>query len=516
MKLATVEQSRVMDSLSQDYDLSAELLMESAGAVAAREIIRVFSSELSGGVTSVLCGPGHNGGDGCVVARHLFSAGFEKIHIFMLETGKPFSPLLKKQLERLKKQGLSVTSLSLKNFRVPSDSGDLISGPPLTENYQSELKSSVLIIDALFGTGSRGCEAEVGLLVDFVNSLKTRVVSLDAPSGLDCDRGVFGGSAVKALMTLSFGLAKPGFFIAEGPSHTGELRVLPIGFPLELQKKICTTHFLFDERSTLSHFPKREERSHKANHGRLLVCAGSEGYWGAGVLAASSAYRMGTGYVLWASEKEPSPHIMEIPEVMTSGMDEALSSMDKVNAVAFGCGLGVNKKTAEALRKLKESGCRRVVLDADGITTAIQFGLLPLCESWVITPHSGELSRLIDKKTREIERDRIKAAFEGAEKAGCHVLLKGYRSVLVSQGKVTIINSGNSALATAGTGDVLTGMIGALLAQNLETEPAVAMAAYIHGRLADEWVKSGFHKGSLSASDLKESLPSLLVRLSKI
>ncbi len=261
MNLATVEQSRMMDLRSQDYGLSAELLMESAGAVAAREIIQNFSSKLSRGLASVLCGPGNNGGDGCVVACHLFSAGFTNLRVFVLETDKSPSALLKKQLDRVKKQGLLVTSLSLKGFKVPSD--------------------SELIVDALFGTGSRGCEGEVGRLVDFINSLETTVVSLDAPSGLDCDRGVFKGAAVKASMTLTFGLAKPGFFMAEGPSHTGKLRVLPIGFPLELQKRICTTHFLFDEKSALFHFPRRKDRSHKASHGRLLVCAGSEGYWGA-------------------------------------------------------------------------------------------------------------------------------------------------------------------------------------------------------------------------------------------
>ena len=366
MNLATVEQSRTVDLRSQNYGLNPELLMESAGAVAAREIIRAYSSEFSEGQISVLCGPGHNGGDGCVVACHLFSAGFN-IQVFVLETDKPPSALLKKQLDRVRKQGLSVISLK-------------------RDSYRSALNSSTLIVDALFGTGSRGCQGEVGHLVDFVNSLGTIVVSLDVPSGLDCDRGVFKGSAIKASMTLTFGLAKPGFFIAQGPSRTGRLCVLPIGFPFEVMKEVCTTHFLFDENLALSHLPKREDQSHKAKHGRLLVCAGSEGYWGAGVLAASSAYKMGVGYVLWASQTEPSKHIMEIPEVMTLKMDEALSSLDKINAVAFGCGLGVNEKTADGIRKIKESGCRRVVLDADGITTAIQFDLLPLCESWVITP----------------------------------------------------------------------------------------------------------------------------------
>ena len=314
-------------------------------------------------------------------------------------------------------------------------------------------------------------------------------------------------------MTVSFGLAKPGFFVADGPTRVGRLRVLPIGFPFEVLTEVATTHSAFDERQAQHHLPHRKNRSHKSDHGRLLVCAGSEGHWGAGVLAASSAYRMGAGYVIWASDTLPSKQIIDIPEVMTATIDEALSSDKRADAIALGCGLGVHEKTAHWIRRLKEEDYGKVVLDADGITAAVEFNLMPFPESWVMTPHAGELSRMIDQDVRDIEKDRFKAVLGATERAGCHVLLKGYRSVLSHGMDCTIINSGNSALAKAGTGDVLTGMIGALLAQGLETLPATATAAYLHGRMADEWVRAGQHKISLNASDLRECLPSLLGRL---
>ena len=539
INLATVKQSRLLDLRSEDYGLSPEILMESAGSLSAREIIKNFFPDFlqnqandfknkwaikKRGVepsslnplwdqVSVLCGPGHNGADGAVVARHLLSAGFGNVQVFLLETENPLPPLLKKQLNRLKKLGVSI--MALKNV-----------------SSMETLKPSSLIVDALFGTACRPCTGRVGEILDFVNSLKTRVVSLDSPSGLDCDRGVFEGASVKAHTTFTFGLAKPGFFMAQGAEQRGNLFVLPIGFPSHLVREICNTHFLFDKKSAFLHLPERGNQSHKADHGRLLVCCGSPGTWGAGVLCSSAAYRMGAGYVLWASETEPFQFLSEIPEVMTLTLDKALSSLDKISAVAFGCGLGVNEKTAQALKKLKDSGCERVVVDADGITTAVRFGLFPFPKTWVITPHGGELSRLIGWSSSEIEKDRINAVLKGSEKAGCHVLLKGYGSVLscgpaglegenhstenqpvaesvAGGGKVLIVNSGNPALAVAGTGDVLTGMIGALLAQKLDPVPAVATAVYFHGLLADRWVQSGKHPNSFSASDLLDGLTHL-------
>lgn len=498
MRLATVAQSREIDELSQSvYGLSGELLMESAGATASREIDQSYFPELKRGSVSIVCGPGNNGGDGLVIARHLHSAGHRHLAVYLMAPQKQQSALFDHQLKRVQAQGLRVI--------------DLLKSPEKLEG----IRSASLIVDALFGIGlSRPVEGEFLRVVELVNSTRVPVVAVDCPSGLNCDTGVVRGQVVKADMTLSFGLAKPGFFVGDGPRHVGRLRVLPIGFPYESLRGVATTHFIFTEKLARRYLPRRLETSNKAEHGHLLVAAGRSGMWGSGILASSSAYRLGCGYVTWASFQSPEENLKEIPEVLTGTIDQLNWTERKWNAAAVGPGLGVTEETADFIRRLKEEAVGSVVLDADAITACVKHQLFPLPSQWVITPHAGELSRVINKDASVINEDRFKAALEGARVTGCHVLLKGFRSVLAHDGRCMVINSGNSALAKAGTGDVLTGMIGSLLAQGLETLQATATAAYIHGRIADEWIRIGNDRRTLLASDLKDHLPNLLGRIS--
>lgn len=498
MRLATVHQSQEVDDLSQKaYGLTGEILMEAAGAVASREIDQAFFPELARGLAAIVCGPGNNGGDGLVLARHLHSAGHRDLIVLTMAPRDRQSALFKLQMGRVKSQGIRVF--------------DLLETPEKME----QLRSAELIVDALFGLGlSRRLEGDFSRLVDVMNSSKKQIVSIDCPSGLNCDTGVAEGSVVRAAMTVTFGLAKPGFFVGDGPTHCGKLKILPIGFPFEALRGVATTHFLFTERLARRYLPRRLETSNKSDHGHLLVLAGHEGMWGAGLLAATSAYRMGVGYVTWASHQSPAGAIGEIPEVLTSAWNgKATWESRHASAVVVGPGLGVNTATADMIEKLKESFSGPVVVDADALTTCVQFGLFPLPKSWILTPHSGEMARVLKTETRLIEADRFKAALNASEMTGCHVLLKGYRSVIAFEGRSMVINSGNSALAKAGTGDVLAGMIGALLAQGMETTQGAATAAYIHGRMADEWVRLGYDKRSLSASDIRAQLPQLLSRI---
>lgn len=499
MRLATPAESRLIEkSAVSDYKLNNEILMESAGSLSAREIQVSFYPELTRGMTAIVCGPGNNGGDGLVVARHLHALGHRDIAVFLVGSSKR-SELNKIQLKRIEAQG----------FRIV----DLASEPKKIE----QLKSAALIIDAIFGTGFKArSRADIFTkVIQAINSWQVPVVSLDAPSGLECESGIVEALAVKAAMTLTYGLAKPGFFVADGPSHVGRLRVLSIGFPHEAVRKIATTYFLFDEKLAKRYLPPRKDRSNKSDHGHLLVLAGSPGYWGAGILAASSAYRIGAGYVTWASYEAPNEALKEAPEIMTRAIsDPQIWQKNKYSAVAIGPGLGVSDETGALLKKLIKAGYKNVILDADAITCAVKEKLFPLPKTWVLTPHAGELSRILKKSVRDIERNRFEAALEAAKVTGCHVLVKGFRSVLAYEKRCMVIQSGNAALAKAGTGDVLTGMIGGLLAQGLDTVQATATAAYIHGRLADEWVCKGNDKRSLTASDLREDLPLLLGRIS--
>ncbi len=479
------------------YELNGEVLMEAAGTLSSREIDQAFFPELARGMTAVVCGPGNNGADGLVVARHLHSAGHRDLVVMTLAPDDKQSALFKLQLRRAKSQGLRIVNL-LENF----DKAD-------------QLRSAHLIVDGLFGIGFRGgLDGQYALVVDIMNSAKKPIVSLDCPSGLHCDTGRVEGSVVRAAMTLTFGLAKPGFFVGDGPHHVGKLKTLPIGFPYEALRGIATTHFLFTERLARRYLPSRRDTSNKSDHGHLLLLAGQEGMWGAGVLAASSAYRMGVGYVTWASRTSPQAIVAELPEVLTAAWNGSETwTSRKISAVAIGPGLGVDKTTNQMIESLKKDFSGPVLVDADAINACVQFGLFPLPKNWIITPHMGELARILKMDVRALEEDRFAAALKGAEAVGCHMLLKGYRSVHAFENRCMVIHSGNSALAKAGTGDVLTGMVGALLAQGLETLPAVATAAYMHGRMADEWVRLGLDKRSLSASDIASQLPELLSRI---
>ena len=259
--------------------------------------------------------------------------------------------------------------------------------------------------------------------------------------------------------------------------------------------------------------PKRPQHSHKGTFGHTLICAGSPGTWGAGVLAASSAYRCGSGYVTWASFKRPDKQIKPIPEVLVGQLPAALKNK-KVNAYVVGPGLGVNAKTKKLLLTLKKQKASQVVLDADALTVLAKSKMGRLPEDWILTPHSGEMARLLGISVQAVDADRKKAVQMAAQKFGCVVLLKGHRTLIGKGKKIFINTSGNSALAKAGTGDVLSGITGAFLAQGLKALDAALLGAYIHGLLADEWIKKK-DIISLKAMDLVNALPETLYRLRK-
>ena len=310
--LAGSKASKEIDRLAQKkYHLSAEILMESAGSSAAREILQHPGSSIwRKSSIVILCGPGNNGGDGLVVARHLSSHGLSQIEIFCDEKTQK-SPLLKTQQKRLKIQGLTIHPL--KNMA----------------GIKQSLNKASLIVDALFGVGlSKDLTNMYLKLVELINKASADIVSLDVPSGLNVDTGQCYGQAVKADSTLSFGLAKPGFYLMQGPAHTGKLIVLPIGFPKNLlQGDSSHTHFLVNEKWVASQLPHRKDTDHKAKHGHLLVLAGQEGFWGAGALSAVSAYRMGTGYVTWAGgSKNSYPPLDLAPEILTQTLTDKKST----------------------------------------------------------------------------------------------------------------------------------------------------------------------------------------------
>ena len=495
--LITSRQSFETDKLAQQkYGLSDELLMESAGALSAGEIYSyIKENKKQHSSVLILCGPGNNGGDGLVIARHLLSLGIA-VKVFCSSSGN--STLLKRQKERLCSLGVPLPSLE-----------DL-----------GEITDQDIIVDALFGVGlNKDIEGFYAQLIQKMNSKNNLVVSVDTPSGLNVDTGQIQGVAVKADFTLSFFFAKPGFYLMQGPDHTGHLKVLSIGTP---RSALDYTHFLVDTKWVSSQWPKRLPTDHKASQGHLLVLAGSEGFWGAGQLSALSAYRMGVGYVTWAIKEKNniekadnkffSPFLNKnVPELLTQTLSDPDLLKNKT-AVAIGPGFGVDKETKKILLELKKTKLS-VVVDADAFTVCIKEKLFPLPEHWIVTPHSGELARFFNIKGEEIDKDRCSYAIKACQEMGCLVLLKGFHSVLAWKNKCWILPKGHSALAKAGTGDVLTGFIGALMARSLDTFSAGAVAGFVHGCLAEEWTDSGKDADSLIAQDLKEILPVVLRKI---
>lgn len=493
MRLATVEESRRIDSRAQsERGLSAEILMEAAGALAAREILQTFISETKRGPVLVVCGPGHNGGDGLVVARHLKCAGIE-VHVANLGDVSKRAPLTTIQLKRALASGV---------------------GELEAQVLEPFIERASLIVDAIFGIGlARDVDGAFASVIDGLNTSRVPVVSLDTPSGLDADRGLALGTAVRAEMTITFGLAKRGFFVNEGPKHTGRVRVVPIGFPCDLVVEEACTHRLFTGKTARKLLPRRDLASNKSTHGRAGIFAGREGMGGALLLAAHGANRVGAGYVIAVSHVDPREIVGQAPEFLTLSTDDPkLFEKGKFNAIGVGPGLGVGDRTNELIKSLFDRKFANVVLDADALTQVAK-DHLKVHRTWIMTPHAGELSRLTGQTVRDIESDRYRVAREAAEKFGCIVLLKGFRTVVSDGSRTAVIGSGNAALAKAGSGDVLTGLITGLLAQGMKPFPAACLAAYLHGRLADAWVKSGRDVISLEPSDLAEALPMLIRRI---
>ncbi len=488
MRLALREEMQKIDQKSvSDFGFSIEQLMEQAGSLMAQKILALqgLSSEYRIGI---FCGPGHNGGDGLVVARKLLEKGFTQTEVWLLPSKTP-SALYELNLRRFKERGGKVeifNSSSLKNF---------------------DFKKFDLLIDALFGTGlNRPLDLPLCEFIEKINRQSTSVIALDLPTGLDANRGITWGAGLRALKTLTCGLAKPGFYLQEGPGLTGSIEILDIGFLRKLVEETACSTFLIGRKSARKLLPPRTRTNNKSHFGKLLIVAGSPGMKGAAVLAAEAAARMGAGYVTVSS---PSSQILKdmLPDFLQIEWQK-ISKVDflKYSAVAIGPGLGTGEATLELLIKLKAQKIEKVLIDADAITVSAQKKLWPLPPTWLLTPHAGELSRITGISALDIESDRLAAAKEAHRITGAQVLLKGFHSVLCSGKRSYLIASGNVALAKAGTGDVLTGFISSLMAQGLGTDQAAALGAYVHGRIADVWISRGGSARSLMASDLPKLL----------
>jgi NAD(P)H-hydrate epimerase len=393
----------------------------------------------------------------------------------------------------------------------------------------SALQQTDVVVDALLGTGARGAPAApVGALIDAINASGRPVVALDIPSGLPADGEPPAGSVVRARSTTTFAAPKLGLVIGPGVDLAGRIEVVDIGVPAaELTREIQT--FLLEGADVAPLFPRRLREGHKGTYGHLLVLAGSVGKTGAAALCARAAMRAGAGLVTVATPASAQPVVASLlVEAMSEPLPEteartvAVKARDAItdlatarDAVAVGPGLGLDDETRRLVRALVRDLDRPMVVDADALTALVgHLGELRAAAGpRYLTPHPGEMARLLGVSTGELQRERLARTRAFAMEHGVHVCLKGSRSLVASpDGRVLINPTGNPGMASGGTGDVLTGIVGALLARGLPADRVLAAAVYLHG-LAGDVAAERIGEESLIAGDVIDALGEAYRRL---
>ncbi len=503
MKLAGVEEIRAMDRWAiEKLGIPEEILMENAGLAAVALLDRKVG--IAGKRFVVLCGSGNNGGDGLVVARKIHSlGGIPKV--FLLGDPDRF-------------RGASATNFGILR-RLPVDmrpAEDLL-------EIRKYIVHADAVVDALLGTGlDRDVSGLYREAIDLINDSGRRTLSLDIPSGVNGDTGEIMGTAVKASWTVTFGLPKPGNVLYPGFGCCGELAVSGISFPPELtgreELKIALNGFI--------PLPPRDPEAHKGTVGDALFIAGAAGYLGAPQFAALSFLKAGGGYARLAAPASIVPFLAQgaaeavfIPQRETaSGSLSRRSKADllavagKVDMVVLGPGLSLAAETQTLARELVKGIGKPVLVDGDGLTAlAADPGILRKRKaSTVLTPHPGEMSRLTGKTAADIRRNRIAVLQAAARDLKSIIVLKGAHSLIgCPDGRVFVNLSGNTGMATAGSGDVLTGTIAAMFGMGLPMEEAVRKGVFLHG-LAGDLAAAAKGEDGITARDILEFLPAAL------
>jgi len=515
VKIATAAQMRAIDRRAiEDMGIPGPVLMEAAGAAFAQACIEEAGGNAAGRRFALFCGKGNNGGDGFVAASHLANAG-ARVTTFLSCHPKELKGDALIHFGPLRWCGVRIVDVSDDEFEKA-----------IAEPYD-------LIGDALLGTGARGpLSGPVGLLMAHLVELAERgvpVVSADLPSGVNADTGALVDFvAAPATRTVTFGLPKPGLLLYPGTTYTGKVTVADIGIPRPLLTDNPALTYELTTRAYLREvLPERKEHrdANKGSFGTVLIIAGSAGMAGAAVLTALSALRAGAGLVMLAvpyslldtaATLAPEVVLKTLPETLerTHGghdaVDAALTLADRADAVAIGPGMSGNPAVASFVQPFVRRVGKPIVIDADGLTaltsslTSVRYrGTTPT----VLTPHPGEMGRLLGMATEQVQADRQAAALRCAATFKAVSLLKGARTLVAApDGRMAFNRRGTPALATAGTGDVLTGVIAALLAQNLPAYEAARAGAYLHA-LAGEVAAESRGKAGVVAGDVRDALP---------
>jgi len=505
-RVVTASQMQHAERLAaESFGMPASLLMENAGAHVAEAALRLAAPT---GRFAVVCGRGNNGGDGLVAARRLAAAGREvRVEILGGGEGLKGDPL--RNLAALGTVGLSPAALSAEWDVRPGD----------------------VVIDALLGTGlnraPEGAYAEAIGRIAAWRAKGAKVLAVDLPSGLSSDSGNAFEPCVEADATVTFGFLKVGLAIEPGVSLGGEVSVVEIGLPpAEQAVPERPGVFLVEEADARGRLPKRKANTNKGTYGHVLVIAGSRGKTGAAALSALAVLRAGAGLVTVATRPDALVAVQAFaPELMgvelpgegglgTGDLDAILAAAKGKSAVVIGPGIPRGDGTTALMGALLRSLEIPCVIDADGLNAiGDQTRLLTEAKSPVLlTPHPGEMSRLVGKPTKDVQRARVEVARDYAYLTGAVVVLKGARTLIATgDGRVWINPTGNPGMSTGGTGDVLSGVCGGLVAQGLSVDDAALVGVFAHG-LAGDLVARRTGQLGLLASDLLAGLCDVWVR----
>lgn len=507
MKLVTAQEMRNIDKRAmEEFSVNGLVLMEHASKAVA-DVIKNIAAENDWEKVVVVCGKGNNGGDGLGAARWLAAYGM-KVQVLLVNAAEEdLHGDAAAELAMLKKAG--------GRLQCVNDANDLQLAEVIC------LKADVLV-DALLGTGFYG-ELD-GMLRDMcriINSSERYVVAVDVPTGVNADSGTAAADAVQADCTVTMGLAKTGLLLYPGKEHTGELFLAQIGLPEKLVEECGSKKYLLTDEIIRSLLPLRKGNAHKGDAGRVVVAAGSQGYTGAAALSSFAAVKAGGGLVSLVTPLSCRDVLsVKLTEVMVHGLLERMPGIlgggaaadiikraNSADVLAIGPGLGTSESTLEVVREVLQKVEVPVVIDADALTALKgHLDILPQMQApKVLTPHPGELARLLDMTPEQVDRERLTLAEKYAREWNAVLVIKGAPTVIgCPDGSIYVNTTGCNAMATGGSGDVLTGIIAALAGQEIRLQEAALCGVYLHG-LAGELAADGCI--GLAAGQISEFLP---------
>lgn len=510
MRLLTCEEMKTVELYASQSGMSYALMMENAGTACTNQILRFIASDnLQISSFTVVCGKGNNGGDGFVIARKLTEKGYN-VSIVMT-SGYPNS----KEAEMMYKMAVD---MSVPVYWYDGDKNKTL----------QQIRMSECIVDCVFGFSFHGnVRDDISSLFDEINATSAYIFSVDLPSGVNCDNGMTDEHCLIADYTIAISALKPCHIVHPACDCCGKIAIAGIGIPNQCFRMVRNSLYSLSKEEIPNLLPQRKEVSNKGDYGHLLVIAGSYKMPGACAMATSAALRSGAGLVTCAfpeslhtvmSLKLTEALLLPLPQnengnISKEAIEIITENIDKYSAVVIGPGLGVCEDTAELVKNIITKVNKPLVLDADALNViADEPEILKQAKApVVITPHPGEMSRLLSCSVQQIQLSRLKIANTVAKKLGVNVVLKGSSTVVASPSSdSTYINqTGNNALAKGGSGDVLTGIIGSLIAQGVSPLTASILGVYIHGYCADVLCENNSPMGILP-TDIINALPQIL------